>query len=83
LRRKLTGSLKLFHDKFARNMQEHEAYAAEFQEALQHNEQIKSCLNKVIGSRNGYKIRLVIIALRILFLASHLSYIFELVCLLL
>lgn len=45
--RKLTGSLKLFHDRFARNLSEHEAYTSQFKEALVHNEQIRNCLNKV------------------------------------
>lgn len=45
--RKIPGGLKLFHDKFARNIKEHEEYASEFEEAVEHNDQIKNCLHKV------------------------------------
>ena len=52
--RKVPGGLKLFHDKFARNIREHEEYAAEFDEAVLHNEQMKHCLHKVnLLSRPG------------------------------
>ena len=43
----MPGGLKLFHDKFARHIREHEEYAAEFDEAILHNEQMKNCLHKV------------------------------------
>ena len=45
--RKVTGGLKLFHDKFAKNPGEFQEYAAQFDEALRHNEQLRSCISKV------------------------------------
>lgn len=45
--RKVSGGLKLFHDKFAKNIKELDEYAAEFDEAVLHNEQMKNCLHKV------------------------------------
>ena len=46
-RRKVTGGLKLFHDKFAKNAGEFAEYAAQFNEALRHNEQLRGCLSRV------------------------------------
>lgn len=52
----MPGGLKLFHDKYARNIKEHEEYAAEFDEAVLHNEQMKHCLHKVdLQSRSQYQ----------------------------
>ena len=45
--RKVTGGLKLFHDKYAKNVGEYQEYAAQFDEAVRHNEQLRSCISKV------------------------------------
>ena len=43
----MTGGLKLFHDKFAKNAGEFAEYAAQFDEAVRHNEQLRTCISKV------------------------------------
>ncbi|EIE19808.1 beta and beta-prime subunits of DNA dependent RNA-polymerase [Coccomyxa subellipsoidea C-169] len=54
--RHVPGGLKLFHDKYARNIKEHEEYAAEFDEAVLHNEQMKHCLHKVGDDLNPIRV---------------------------
>ena len=44
----MTGALKAVHDKYAKALGEREEYQAEFTEAVQHNDQIASLLNKVL-----------------------------------
>jgi hypothetical protein len=46
-RRKVTGGLKLFHDKYGKAYDEYRAYVAQFDEAGRQNEALRACLSKV------------------------------------
>ncbi|CAL8471480.1 g11022 [Coccomyxa elongata] len=54
--KKVSGGLKLFHDKFAKNIKELDEYAAEFDEAVLHNEQMKNCLHKIGDDLNPIRV---------------------------